>query len=421
MHIILIPGLWLDASSWEHVTPILEQAGHRTYPLTLPGLESKTADRAGITLQDHVDAVVNAIDSVDPADGKVVLVGHSAGAGVVHAAIDARPDRVARAIYIGGFPASQGQALGDGFQAENGEVPLPDWSAFSDEDLRDLDDRARAEFRDRAVPVPERVTRDPMQLRDERRYDVPVTVICPEFTSETLKRWMEQGHVPELARVKDVEYVDLPSGHWPQFTRPDDLAWVIQTAAGQAESPPIVYYREMGRPEPPIAGGDEVATLIGALERQRFYIGWKCGGLDSAGLQTRLGPSAITLGGLLKHLAWVEEVYFTWRLGGQRPLSPFDTVDWENERDWEWRTAADDPPEELYSLWQRAVSRSRRAVAEALKESSLDQRIQHGDWEDPPSLRRILIDLIEEYARHVGHADLIRESIDGLVGEDPPH
>lgn len=419
MHIILIPGLWLDGSSWEHVTPILEQVGHRAYPMTLPGLETKTADRSGIALQDHIGAVVQAIDSVDLAQGKVVLVGHSAGAGIAHAAIDARPDRVARAIYIGGFPAGHGEALANGFGAENSEVPLPDWSAFSEEDLRDLDDRARTEFRQRAIPVPERVTRDPVQLRDERRYDVPVTVICPEFTSAMLTSWMEEGHLPEFTRVKDVEYIDLHSGHWPQLTRPDDLAWAIQTAVGQDESPPTVYYRAVGRPGPPIAGGDEVTTLIGALERQRFYIGWKCGGLDAAGLQTKLGPSDITLGGLLKHLAWVEEVYFTWRLRGQRPLSPFDTVDWENEPDWEWRTAANDTPEELHGLWRRAVSRSRYAVAEALKEGGVNQRIQHGDWDDRPSLRRILIDLIEEYARHVGHADLIRESIDGLVGEDP--
>ena len=344
--------------------PFLEQVGHRTHPITLPGMESKDADRSGITLRDHVDAVIRAIDSIDPSAGKVVLVGHSAGAGIVHGAVDARPDRVARAVYIGGFPAGHGEALADGFPAENGEVPLPDWQDFSEEDLRDLDDQMRAEFRERAIPVPERVTRDPVQLSNERRYDVPVTVICPEFTSEMLKSRLGQGQVSELGRVRNVEYVDLPTGHWPQFTRPDDLAWEIQTAVGLEGSPPTVYYRAIGRPEPPIAGGNEVATLIGALERQRFYIGWKCGGLDAAGLQKRLDPSAITLGGLLKHLAFVEEVYFTWRLGGQRPMSPFDTVDWENEPDWDWRSAANDTPEEVYTLWRRAVTglaaRSRR-------------------------------------------------------------
>jgi pimeloyl-ACP methyl ester carboxylesterase len=228
MDIILIPGLWLDGSSWEKVVPPLEQARHRTHPLTLPGMESKDADRSRITLRDHVDAVVDAIDSCG-ADGQVVLVGHSLGCGVAYAAVDARPDRVARVIYVGGFPTGDGAALGAGFQAENGEVPLPDWSDFDEADLVDLDDQARADFRRRAIPAPERVTSDPQQLSDERRYDVPVTVICPEFTAEMLRGWIEQGMAPvqEFTKIRAVEYVDLPTGHWPQFSRPEDLARAI--------------------------------------------------------------------------------------------------------------------------------------------------------------------------------------------------
>jgi hypothetical protein len=178
---------------------------------------------------------------------------------------------------------------------------------------------------------------------------------------------------------------------------------------------------EQSHPEPPIAGGGESATLLGALERQRFYLGWKCGGLDAAGLRTTLPPSTITLGGLLKHLALVEDHYFSVRLLGRKPAAPWDTVDWDADPDWEWHTAADDAPEQLYALWRETVSRSRAAVAEALTRGGLDQPIRH-TWPDgrTPSLRRLLIDLIEEYARHVGHADLIRESVDGLVGEDPP-
>ena len=232
MDIILVPGLWLDGSSWAKVVPTLEQAGHRAHPLTLPGMESKDADRSRITLRDHVDAVVAAIDSCGP-DGRVVLVGHSAGCGIAYAAVDARPDRVARAVYVGGFPTGAGAALADGFPAENGEIPLPDWSTFEDEDLRDLDDQARAEFRERAVPSPERVTSDPQELSDERRYDVPVTVVCPEFSSETLRKWIEQGLEPvrEFTRIRDVAYVDVPTGHWPQFTRPDELARAILASA----------------------------------------------------------------------------------------------------------------------------------------------------------------------------------------------
>jgi uncharacterized protein DUF664 len=138
-------------------------------------------------------------------------------------------------------------------------------------------------------------------------------------------------------------------------------------------------------------------------------------------LRATLAPSSITLGGLLKHLAHVEDIYFTWRLLGRRPSSPWDTVDWDADPDWDWQSAAEDTPEQLYKLWQDAVARSRSLVAEALADGGLDQ-LARVTWPDgrAPSLRRILIDLIEEYARHVGHADLIRESVDGLVGEDPP-
>jgi len=236
MDIILIPGMWLDGASWEMVVPTLQQAGHRTHPLTLPGMESKDADRSRITLRDHVDAVVTVIDSLDPADGKVVLVGHSAGCGIAHAAIDARPDRVARAVYVGGFPAGDGQANPGGYPAVNGEVPLPDWTGFEEEDLVDLDDQARAQFRERAIPTPEHVHTDPQQLSDERRYDVPVTVICTEFTSEALRKWIEQGLAPvqEFTKIRDVEYVDLPTGHWPQFTRPEELARAILASVARA-------------------------------------------------------------------------------------------------------------------------------------------------------------------------------------------
>jgi hypothetical protein len=171
---------------------------------------------------------------------------------------------------------------------------------------------------------------------------------------------------------------------------------------------------------PPVAG-DETATLLGSLERQRATFAWKVGGLDAAGLQATVGASSMTLGGLLKHLALVEDDYFSRRLHGRDPGAPWNTVDWDADPDWEWRTAADDTPEQLYALWQGAVARSRSLLAEALDGGGVDQLLRF-TWPDgqSPSLRRTLVDLIEEYARHVGHADLIRESVDGLTGEDPP-
>ena len=176
----------------------------------------------------------------------------------------------------------------------------------------------------------------------------------------------------------------------------------------------------MTHPEPPVAG-DETATLVGSLERQRATFAWKSGGLDAAGLRATVGASSMTLGGLLKHLALVEDQYFSRRLLDRDPAPPWDTVDWTADPDWDWHSAAEDSPEQLYALWRDAVARSRSILTEALARDGLGQ-LARRRWPDgrAPSLRRILIDLIEEYARHTGHADLIRESVDGLVGEDPP-
>jgi hypothetical protein len=175
----------------------------------------------------------------------------------------------------------------------------------------------------------------------------------------------------------------------------------------------------MSRPEPPLAG-DETATLLGSLERQRATLAWKCRGLDAAGLNATVGRSSVTLGGLLKHLALIEDHTFSQKWLGVAMGPPWDLADWDADPDWEWHSAAADSPAELLSLWQQAVARSRSVVGAALAEHGLGQLSPSVKWTQPPNLRRILIDLIEEYARHTGHADLIRESVDGLVGEDPP-
>jgi len=174
---------------------------------------------------------------------------------------------------------------------------------------------------------------------------------------------------------------------------------------------------EHGRPEPPIAA-DEAATLEGFLDYQRATLAWKCARLDSAGLNATTAASPMTLGGILKHMAYVEIWWFARQLRGLDAEPPWDTVDWDADPDWEWHSAAEDTPEQLLTLWQDSVGRSRALVAEALAEAGLDQPARQ-TWSDgrAPSLRWIMCHMIEEYARHNGHADLLRESVDGETGE----
>src|ERR1700733_8416595 len=175
---------------------------------------------------------------------------------------------------------------------------------------------------------------------------------------------------------------------------------------------------EYGRPEPPVAE-DEVATLLGFLDWQRATLAWKCAGVDAAGLRATTAASSMTLGGLLKHMALVEDIWFSGYLHGLGDSPPWDTVDWKADPDWEWRTAVADSPAELFALWQDAVRRSRALTEQAMAgDDGLGTLAKRG-WPDGrrPNLRWILCHMIEEYARHNGHADLLRESIDGAVGE----
>lgn len=171
--------------------------------------------------------------------------------------------------------------------------------------------------------------------------------------------------------------------------------------------------------EPPVAG-TETEHLLGALDRMRWTFRWKADGLDEDGLRTTIGASTLTLGGLLKHLAAVEDQYFG-ELSGEAMGMPWTEADWDSDPDWEITSAAADTPDDLYALWDAAVDRSRTRIAAALAVDGLDQTVDRG-WPDgrDPSLRRVICDLIEEYGRHTGHADLLRETVDGRVGEDPP-
>ncbi|NEE03835.1 DinB family protein [Phytoactinopolyspora halotolerans] len=174
---------------------------------------------------------------------------------------------------------------------------------------------------------------------------------------------------------------------------------------------------EQGRPEPPLTA-DESGTLLGFLEFHRATLEWKCTGLDATGLSATVGRSSMTLGGMLKHLAWVENYWFSEWLHGNDPLPVWKAVDWKADPDWDWNSAAEDTPEQLFALWHDAVARSRALTKQALATGGLDQLAKR-TWPDgrAPNVRWILCHMVEEYSRHNGHADLIRESIDGLTGE----
>ena len=171
--------------------------------------------------------------------------------------------------------------------------------------------------------------------------------------------------------------------------------------------------------EPSMTAG-EVEMLLFALDRSRAQFAWKCGDLDAAGLGKAHPPSTMTLGGMLKHMAFVDD-WTAVRLTAQEMPASWRSVDWDADPDWPWRSAADDPPEKLYRLWREAAARCRAAVAEVLSHGGLDRPVKFTfDPSEPPNARRLLVDLHDVYARHVGHADLFREAVDGLVGEDPP-
>lgn len=224
MDILLIGGLWLDTSAWDDVVPELEALGHRAVPVALPGQGDGSTTA---TLEDQVAAVLAAVDATA---GKPLVVGHSAACTLAWLAADARPEKIAGVVLIGGFPWDDGKLYADLFEMTDGVMPFPGWEPFEGPDSADLSDEVKVAVAAKAVPVPEGVARGVVHLTDDRRFDVPVVVVCPEFTPEQARQWIEAGDVPELARAKDVDLVDLDSGHWPMFTRPAQLAAVLANA-----------------------------------------------------------------------------------------------------------------------------------------------------------------------------------------------
>ena len=227
--IILVPGFWLGAWAWDEVAADLRATGHDVTALTLPGLESRDADRSRITMADHVDAIVNAVNA---APAPVVLAVHSASGFSGYAASGHVPERIAAMVYVDTAPGVG--ALDPEF--EGVEKPM-DWASVSEEENLDgLSEAQKATFRDRAVPVPGGVLREAADLGSEARRDIPSTFICTGFTAEQYQTYAreEQPTPTWLAGIQELRnatWIDLPTSHWPMWSRPHDLARIIGEVA----------------------------------------------------------------------------------------------------------------------------------------------------------------------------------------------
>ena len=224
--IVLVPGFWLGAWAWDEVTAALRADGREAGALTLPGLESIDADRSGVTMSDHVDAICAAVRA---AGAPVVLAVHSGSGFAGYAASDRVPELIAAMVYVDSAPGIG--AIDAGF--EGAELPL-DWEAIEkEENLDGLSEEQKQTFRRRAVPQPGGVLREAAELADEARFDIPSVLVCTGFTSEQVKAAADEGYawLGGLAELRDVTWVELPTSHWPMWSRPRELATVIGDVA----------------------------------------------------------------------------------------------------------------------------------------------------------------------------------------------
>ena len=225
--IVLVPGFWLGAWAWDEVAGLLRDEGLEVEAMTLPGLESAEVDRSAITLTDQVEAICSVVGSKPE---PVVLVVHSGSGFPGYAVTDRMPDRIAAAVYVDTGPGVG--AMDPDFEGD--EYPLPDAEQLAEEENLDgLSESQLATFRDRAIPQPGTALREVIPMTDEARLDIPTTVICTAFTSDQYRDAADEGYafVKGLNELRDVTYVDLPTSHWPMWSRPADLAAVIAEVA----------------------------------------------------------------------------------------------------------------------------------------------------------------------------------------------
>jgi len=221
--IILVPGFWLGAWAWDEVRSLLREQGHDVTALTLPGLESVDADRANVHAIDHVDTIVRAVENAAAAP---VLAVHSASGFPGYAATDRVPDRIAAMVYVDTAPGKG--ALDPDFA--DAEKPL-DWDAVSkEENLDGLSEAQLQRFRERAVPVPGNVLREGIDLRNDARRDIPSTIIATGYSSEDYRKYAAETDMSWLAGIpelRNLSWIDLPTSHWPMWSRPRELAEII--------------------------------------------------------------------------------------------------------------------------------------------------------------------------------------------------
>jgi pimeloyl-ACP methyl ester carboxylesterase len=229
--IVLVPGFWLGAWAWDDVVEALRADGHDVTALTLPGLESADADRSNITLSDHVDAIVEAAEAKGT---PVVLAVHSGSGAAGYAVTDRIPERIAAMVYVDSGPATA--ALGP--DTEGADMPMSWEEIESGENLDGLSEEQRETFRQRAVPQPAGVLREEPQLTNEARLDVPTTAIATGYTSDQYKDAIAEGQtwLGGFADLRDVTWVDLPTSHWPMWSRPKELAEIIGDVARRASA-----------------------------------------------------------------------------------------------------------------------------------------------------------------------------------------
>ena len=224
MDIILIAGLWLPSSIWTDVCDELENRGHRPLPVALPGVDD-TATTA--TLADQLNASLAAVDGAD----RPMVVGHSAASTLAWMIADQRPNVIDQVVLVGGFPSSDSNTYADFFPVIDGGMAFPGWEPFEGADAADLGEADRERIASLTVPVPEGVAKGIVRLSDDRRFDVPVLMVCPEYSPDQAKAWIDAGDVPELTRAKRVEFVDIDSGHWPMVSRSAELAGILDEAS----------------------------------------------------------------------------------------------------------------------------------------------------------------------------------------------